>query len=276
MGLLLCTKKAEKPYRLAETDINIYCIEELCYYIYNNTYMITTEFFTKELISFLEKDLGMESLGQKLKRGIDYNEHFVDLVMHVMNSCNYYKAEEKAEFAKNLEQISNKSPAGRLKARADMLLNTKKYSSAIAAYNIILEKKDISKEKGYYGDIINNIGVAYTNMFEYSEAVKYFERAYELEQKEDYLDNIICASILEDNDACTEKIKSKYSIDEETFSKYRRVIEHQTKQIAKSREYRQLLEIVTYNQDKSLDAYNKGVDDLLADFRDEYRKEFSN
>ena len=130
MGLILCTKKAEKPYRLPETDINIYCIEELCYYIYNNTYMITTDFFTKELISFLENDLGMESLCQKLKRGIDYNENFVDLVMHVMNSCNYYKADEKAEFAKNLELISNKSPAGRLKARADMLLNTKKYSSS--------------------------------------------------------------------------------------------------------------------------------------------------
>lgn len=276
MGLILCTKKAEKPYRLPETDINIYCIEELCYYIYNNTYMITTDFFTKELISFLENDLGMESLCQKLKRGIDYNENFVDLVMHVMNSCNYYKADEKAEFAKNLELISNKSPAGRLKARADMLLNTKKYSSAIAAYNVILEKKDISKEKGYYSDIVNNIGVAYTNMFEYTEAIKYFKKAYEMEPKEDYLDNIICATILEDDENCIEEMKSKYSIDEETFGKYRKVIEYQTKQIAKSREYRKVLEMVTYNQDKGMDVYNKNVNDLLSDFRDEYRKEFGN
>ena len=276
MGLILCTKKAEKPYRLPETDINIYCIEELCYYIYNNTYMITTDFFTKELISFLENDLGMESLCQKLKRGIDYNENFVDLVMHIMNSCNYYKADEKAEFAKNLELISNKSPAGRLKARADMLLNTKKYSSAIAAYNVILEKRDISKEKGYYSDIVNNIGVAYTNMFEYTEAIKYFKKAYEMEPKEDYLDNIICATILEDDENCIEEIKSKYSIDEETFGKYRKVIEYQTKQIAKSREYRKVLEMVTYNQDKGMDIYNKNVNDLLSDFRDEYRKEFGN
>lgn len=276
MGLLLCTRKAEKPYKLPETDIKIYCIEELCYYIYNNTYMITTDFFTRELISFLENDLGMESLGQKLKRGIDYNEHFVELVMHIMNACNYYKADEKAEFAKKLEQISNKSPAGRLKARADMLLNTKKYSSAIAAYKLILSKKDISRDKDYYSDIINNIGVAYTGMFEYSEAIKYFKQAYSMEKKEDYLDNIICAAILEDKEENIDSIKSEYSIAGEVFEKYRRVIEYQTKQIAKSRNYRETMEKLTYNQEKGLDEYNREAEALLADFKEEYRKEFSN
>lgn len=276
MGLLLCTKKADKPYKLPETDINIYCIEELCYYIYNNTYMITTEFFTRELIEFLEKDLGLVSLGQKLKRGIDYNEHFVDLVMHIMNSCNYYNADEKSQFAKNLEQISNKSPAGRVKARADMLLNSRKYASAIAAYSLILEKNEISKEEDYYSNIVNNIGIAYVNMFEYEEAIKYFKKAYSMKKKEDYIDNLICAAILEDSDDTIKSIMEEYEITKENFDKYRKVIEYQTKQIAKNKNYREIMEKVSYSGGKSIEVYNKQVNEVLTDFRNEYRKQFGN
>ncbi|MDE6697971.1 MAG: tetratricopeptide repeat protein [Lachnospiraceae bacterium] len=276
MGLLLCTKKADKPYKLPETDINIYCIEELCYYIYNNTYMITTEFFTRELIEFLENDLGLVSLGQKLKRGIDYNEHFVDLVMHIMNSCNYYNADEKSQFAKNLEQISNKSPAGRVKARADMLLNSRKYASAIAAYSLILEKNEISKEEDYYSNIVNNIGIAYVNMFEYEEAIKYFKKAYSMKKKEDYIDNLICAAILEDSDDTIKSIMEEYEITKENFDKYRKVIEYQTKQIAKNKNYREIMEKVSYSGGKSIEVYNKQVNEVLADFRNEYRKQFGN
>ncbi|MDE6208584.1 MAG: tetratricopeptide repeat protein [Lachnospiraceae bacterium] len=276
MGLLLCTKKADKPYKLPETDINIYCIEELCYYIYNNTYMITTEFFTRELIEFLENDLGLVSLGQKLKRGIDYNEHFVDLVMHIMNSCNYYNADEKSQFAKNLEQISNKSPAGRVKARADMLLNSRKYASAIAAYSLILEKNEISKEEDYYSNIVNNIGIAYVNMFEYEEAIKYFKKAYSMKKKEDYIDNLICAAILEDSDDTIKSIMEEYEITKENFDKYRKVIEYQTKQIAKNKNYREIMEKVSYSGGKSIEVYNKQVSEVLADFRNEYRKQFGN
>lgn len=276
MGLLLCTKKSDKPYKLPETDINIYCIEELCYYIYNNTYMITTEFFTRELIDFLENELGLVSLGQKLKRGIDYNEHFVDLVMHIMNSCNYYNSDEKSRFAKNLEQISNKSPAGRIKARADMLLNSKKYASAITAYSLILEKNEISKEEDYYSNIVNNIGIAYVNMFEYEEAIKYFKRAYSMKNKEDYIDNLVCAAILEDNDDIIKSIMEEYEITNEDFDKYRKVIEYQTKQIAKNKNYREIMERVSYSGGKSIEIYNKQVKDMLADFRDDYRKQFGN
>ena len=39
-GYILCqTKKAEKPYFVENISTNIYSLEELCYYLYNNLYM---------------------------------------------------------------------------------------------------------------------------------------------------------------------------------------------------------------------------------------------
>ena len=35
-GLILCSRKADVPYRIADADLNIYSIEEFAYYLYNN------------------------------------------------------------------------------------------------------------------------------------------------------------------------------------------------------------------------------------------------
>lgn len=271
MGLLLCAKKAKNPYVLP--DKRIYSIEELCYYIYNNPYMINITFFTRELIDFIENELSMVSLAQKLKRGVDYGENIVDLVMHIFDASNYYGADEKNEFRKNLDIISKKTPSERVKSRADLLLESRKFSSAISAYSIILEKKDISKEPEYYGDVCNNIGIAYVNLFEYEEAIDYFRKAYEYIKKEDYLDNIVCAAILNDNEEIIEKVKKDYAIDDDILDKYRKVIEYQTRQIMKSKEYRTVVEKVSFEGNKTMENYKKQVTELLTDIRAEYRRE---
>ena len=39
-GYILCqTKKAQHPYFIENISMNIYYIEELCYYLYNNLYL---------------------------------------------------------------------------------------------------------------------------------------------------------------------------------------------------------------------------------------------
>jgi tetratricopeptide (TPR) repeat protein len=273
MGLLLCTKKAKAPYTLPQSDKKVYSIEELCYYLYNNSYMITEDFFCKELADFIEIDLGLPSVSSKIKRGIDFKENLTSMVMYIMDACAYYSQEEKAQYIKSLESISSKSPAQRVKARADMLLNNRKYTSAITAYSIILEKKEISQEKDYYSDIVNNIGIAYVNMFEYEEAIRYFKMAYNLYNKEDYMDNLLCAAILNDNDQCTNDIIAEFAINEETMDKYKRVIEYQTKQIAKSKRYRMVQDKVTLDTGKSIDVYEKQVKEILFGLKEEYKRQ---
>ena len=39
-GYILCqTKKAQRPYFIENISMNIYSIEELCYYLYHNLYL---------------------------------------------------------------------------------------------------------------------------------------------------------------------------------------------------------------------------------------------
>lgn len=48
-GLILCRKKAEVPLYIELSNINIYSMEELCYYLYHNIYAINKSFFNEAL-----------------------------------------------------------------------------------------------------------------------------------------------------------------------------------------------------------------------------------
>ena len=54
-GVILSRSKySDKPYYISNMSINIYSMEELCYYIYNNIYLIGTDLLEPGLISYIE------------------------------------------------------------------------------------------------------------------------------------------------------------------------------------------------------------------------------
>ena len=49
-GYILCqTKKADLPYFIENISTNIYTLEELCYYLYHNLYLIDETIINEEL-----------------------------------------------------------------------------------------------------------------------------------------------------------------------------------------------------------------------------------
>ena len=57
-GYILCqVKKAEKPFYIENISTNIYSIEELCYYLYNNLYLVDSSLISSKLCTWLEEEL---------------------------------------------------------------------------------------------------------------------------------------------------------------------------------------------------------------------------
>ena len=53
-AMILCRGKvADNPLYIMQSGIRLYTEEELCYYIYNNIYILTNDFINDELITFL-------------------------------------------------------------------------------------------------------------------------------------------------------------------------------------------------------------------------------
>ena len=61
--LLLCNEPiAAMPYYMESIGMNIYSIEELCYYISTNTFLLDKDFMYEELCSWFEKEAHLQML----------------------------------------------------------------------------------------------------------------------------------------------------------------------------------------------------------------------
>ena len=65
--IILCSNKvAETPFTFLNTKVEIYTYEELCFYIYNNTMLISKSSLSEKLFNWIRVELGMEELADKL------------------------------------------------------------------------------------------------------------------------------------------------------------------------------------------------------------------
>ncbi len=272
-GLLLCGKRSINPYLIKESGINIYSIEELCYYIYNNTYMISREFFCEELAEYVKVELELPSLAQKLKYGIDHNGEILTMVSDILSASNYYSAEERENIINTLKALSSKSKSERMKARADMLLERKKYISAANAYKEILNVNDEVYSTEFVATVWNNIGITYIKQFLFEDACKCFKTACDINRQEDYFDNMVCAAIFSTNDNLIEDIVAQYQITEAMMDQYLKAIESNKKVLVKSKEFNELKDRLVYDGSKEYMEYKKDVQKIFALWKEEYRLE---
>ena len=84
-GYILCqTKKAERPYYIENISMNIYSIEELCYYLYHNLYLADHTIFNEELCSWIRDELELPHLAAKLKQNLERNVSIEDMVYPIL------------------------------------------------------------------------------------------------------------------------------------------------------------------------------------------------
>lgn len=200
-GIILCrTKVAQKPFFITNMDINIYSMEELCYYIYNNIYLIGIELIDEELIRFIGEELGERGLAQRLTYLKKAKAGLAELVITILKNVDYYDNAEIETIRETLETINTQNVYERLKLRADTLLENKKYIGAIKNYERITEgEKDPMLPGIFYARVYHNLGCAYGKMFLFSKAREAFEKAYEIGQHEESKMCLIAAKLLDEN-----------------------------------------------------------------------------
>ena len=94
-SFILChKKKARDPYRIARIHCRIYTIEELCYYLCNNLYLIDHTVVNEQLCDWLEQELDLEELARSL-RDLLQEESPVELfVMQILSYTSLYTTAE--------------------------------------------------------------------------------------------------------------------------------------------------------------------------------------
>lgn len=181
-GLLLCSSRRGKTsYALDENRIEICSLEELCFYLYQNAYRITEDFFSEELIQYLSEELELKALADKLAAMKKEKADFLGLILAVCEAANYYTSAELSELKQELANFAKLSKPKRMKSLADSCMVQKRYAQAVKEYEAILgmKHKEGYDEK-FEGKIYHNMGSAYARMLMYREAEACFLKAEKL------------------------------------------------------------------------------------------------
>ena len=180
-GYRLCqTKLADVPYYIENVSMNIYSLEELCYYIYHNIFLLDATIINEDLLNWIRDELGLKKLYHSLYKELEEEHSLGDFVLLIFKEINYLTHQEFKEFNNKLMRLEHEPPIGREKLKADYLVENKKYVNAIKVYKSILVRAKGSRLGGQFvGEVHYNMGCAYMHMFQYEEALSSFKAAYE-------------------------------------------------------------------------------------------------
>lgn len=251
--MILCrTKKTEIPLAIDSAGIKIYTLEQLCYYIYNNIYMIEPDFISERLISFFDVGIEEKELAKKVEQMKNSKMSLGSILVFILKSVDYYSDNDIEKISKELAYMSSGSVHEKLKLRGDSFLRNESFCSAIKFYNkIITEERDRKLSGRFYSDVYHNLAVAYAGLFLFSEAAEAFKESYIIGQHED-------------SEKCYE-IALRLSKGEYSDTKYFENAKY-------SDQYRKLLYIEGLREDKKIKEFNDAIEEFSQDLKENYKK----
>ena len=181
-SLILChDRHAAHPYEITRIHCRIFTIEELCYYLCNNLYLIDYTIMNEQLCAWLEDELGMTSLAESLRDVLRLHGSVEKFVLTILKASRIYREPEMIRIQNVLEHLKNQKDIERQKYKGDNLLESGEVEEAILVYQAILnQEKDETVDDRFYGKIYAGLGAAYGRLFLYQESARMYDRAYQI------------------------------------------------------------------------------------------------
>ena len=238
------------------------------------SYFVDDGFFNEGLCDYIENNLNLPKVAQKLMYAMGQRMNFAELVMIIIKSSRYYSETEIKAFEKELKTISSKGMLERMKTRADMLFENGKLGSALKTYENILNNNIYKRESNeFYAGVYLGIGKIEGRMFYLEEALEKFKHSYELKSSDEALKEIInvkfamkYSGIKKDIDFTKEN-----EINSELVLKCSEEVKDIWEQINNGTEYENLSQTFIYDGRHNLDDYYVNVQEVLDEWKNDYR-----
>lgn len=183
--VVLCIgKRAEIPYCVPVTGMNIYSVEELCYFFSENAFLLDDSIANKHLVEWLEYQCDLKELAEMLYPLCKGNGNVELFVRTIVEYTGYFVDGEEEKVLNAVRDCSGRSVGERKKTRADYYLENGKYELAIKEYELLLREREGCALTIFDGTIYLGMGMAFAKMFLFEQADYYLELAYSVLQDE--------------------------------------------------------------------------------------------
>lgn len=182
--VVLCIgKRAEIPYCVPVTGMNLYSVEELCYFFRENAFLLDESIVNKQLVEWLEYQCNLPELSEMLYPICKGDKNVEMFVRAIVEYTGYFAGEEQNQVLAAVRDCAGRSVGERKKTRADYYLENSKYELAIKEYELLLKESsagqtEMDGQTIFHGDVYFGMGMAFAKMFLFKQADYYLEKAY--------------------------------------------------------------------------------------------------
>lgn len=169
---------AENPYHIEKIGRNVYCIEELCYCIVKNAFLLDEESFGSSLFDWIEEECSLVKLSDELRSMYAKKCSMAALAGTILDYVGYNTRKEVDKTEEILRGNAGMDVYQKKLARANFLLKNGRYAMAFREYEFLLANTP-SIDRQLRGRIEHNEGVMYARLFLFDKAAKMFLKAYE-------------------------------------------------------------------------------------------------
>jgi|GEM_PF-5030723 len=273
-GLILALKRSDRAYYISESDIKIYSLEELQYYIYNNLYLVTESFFTPGLADYIINVLDLPVLGKKLEVMIKKGVSYKDMVSLVLSYGSYYTVGEVRDAEADMRETGDLSLAEKLKSKGDNLVRNNRYIQARKVYEALLSQLDKgSKNEDFVAAVWNNLGFTYMGLFLYEEGYYCYKMAADCKLSQPILDRLAISALLSENKELIEDVEKQYGVSLDDLDEYRVYIEKSIRKIRVEPKILNNFSDFKLRTKENMESYYSRVDAVIEEWKQSYREE---
>ena len=180
-GYHLCqVKKARHPYFIESISTNIFTIEELCFYLEKNIYLLDQTIINEKLLDWIRDELGLVRLYRKLYEQLENGETIGNFILPIFKEIGYLSHDEFRELQEKIRTIEIQPEDLRRKMKADYLVEYRMYNNAIQEYATLLKNRNPGKMGvQFYAAVYANLASAYARLFLFEEAADCLWKSYE-------------------------------------------------------------------------------------------------
>lgn len=205
MRISVCVGEyAQTPYLVPGLELRVYCLEELCYCIRENAFLIDTSLMNDGLVNWLGRECGLSELAGELSAMVHKRGSLSAFVTRLMEYAGLYDSRTVGEMEQVLKKGAGLSAIEKRKSQVDCLTEKKRYAAAVKGYEGLLaswkelseEGKELPAVKVLAG-ILHNQGAAYVGLMLYGRASECFLEAYRTSENEEELFSYLAAKRME-------------------------------------------------------------------------------
>lgn len=169
---------AKNPYHVDKIGRNVYCIEELCYLIVQNAFLLDEDSFDKELFDWIAAECSLDRLADELRRMHAKKCSIAAMAGTILDYVGYNTKKEVDKTEEILRANAGMDVYRKRLSRADFLMRNGRYSMAFKEYEYLLANTP-DMDKKLRARIEHNEGVMYARLFLFERAEKMFMLAFE-------------------------------------------------------------------------------------------------